>query len=148
MTHDARQESTINDMSYWGCRKKDSFCIKFVIIWDSLKKQSQQVHTLNERKIYLVVETCNGKVSSIVGVNDNLDHLDTVECIDVATLLANMVSRNHHQKSVSSCLSVVKIVILAVVVHNWYKVHVGGYHTSKGYVRELDLAMCFPIFEW
>ena len=126
-------------MSYWGCGKKDSFHIKFAIIWDSLEKQCHQVHTLNERKIYLVVETCIGKVSAIVGVNDNLNHLDTVEYIDVATVLANTVSRNHHWKSLSSCLSRVKNVMVAMVVHNQYMVHMGGYHTSNGYLLKVEV---------
>ena len=115
-----------------GGGTKDSFCTDFVIIWDSSTKEWRQGPSLNEKRIYLAAETCNGKVYAVGGENDNLDHLDTIECIDVASLLANTDSSNHHWKTLSCCLSTAKSGCAAVVVHDRYIVIMGGYHDSKG----------------
>ena len=33
----------------------------------------------------------------------------------------------------------VKIVSLAAAVHNWYLVHMGGYHMSNGYLPKVEV---------
>ena len=104
-----------------------------VIVWDSSTEQWRQGPSLNEKRRYHAAETCNGKVYVIGGWNyDNGCHnLDTIECIDVASLLANTDSSNRHWNTLSCRLSTAKNGCAAVVVHDRYIVIMGGYNGSE-----------------
>ena len=90
-----------------------------VIVW-------RQVPSLNKKRRWLAAETCNGKVYAIGGC-----HLDTIESIDVASLLANTESSNRQWNTLSCRLSTSKQECAAVVVHDRYIVIMGGDNGSK-----------------
>ena len=97
-----------------------------VIVWDSSTKQWRQGPSLNKKRHCVAAETCNGKVYAIGG-----SHLDTIESIDVASLLANTESSNRHWNTLSCRLSTSRYGCAAVVVHDLYIVIMGGYNGSK-----------------
>ena len=97
-----------------------------VIVWDSSTKQWRQGPSLNKKRCYVAAETCNGKVYAIGGHN-----LDTIESIDVASLLANTESSNRHWNTLSCRLSTSRYACAAVVVHDRYIVIMGGFNGSK-----------------
>ena len=124
--HDNEVQSIVVLGGVKNCSVTDS-----VIVWDSSTKQWRQGPSLNEKRFFHAAEICNRKVYAVGGENDNLDHLDTIECIDVASLLANTDSSNHHWKTLSCCLSTAKSGCAAVVVHDRYIVIMGGSNGSK-----------------
>ena len=99
------------------------------IVWDSSTKQWRQGPSLNKKRRLLAAETCNGKVYAIGGRNGH--NLDTIESIDVASLLANTESSNRHWNTLSCRLSTSKHGCAAVVVHDRYIVIMGGNNGSK-----------------
>ena len=108
-----------------GGGTKDNGCTDSVLVWDSSTEQWRQGPSLNEKRRDLAVETCNGKVYAIGGQND------TIECIDMASLLADRNSSNCHWRTLSCRLSMVCCGCAAVVVHDWYIVIMGGINGNK-----------------
>ena len=100
-----------------------------VIVWDSSTKQWRQGPSLNKKRCYVAAETCNGNVYAIGGWNGH--NLDTIESIDVASLLANTESSNRHWNTLSCRLSTSRYGCAAVVVHDRYIVIMGGDNGSK-----------------
>ena len=109
-----------------GHRASDS-----VIVWDSSTKQWRQGPSLNEKRRLHAAETCNGKVYVIGGRGNDYDILDTIESIDVASLLAISDSSNCQWKPLSGRLSTARSGCAAVVVHDRYIVIMGGDNGSK-----------------
>ena len=101
-----------------------------VVVWDSSTKQWRQGPSLNEERDYFAAETCNGKIYVIGGEND-CDILDTIECIDFASLLTISDSTSCQWKTLSCRLSTARKGCAAVVVHDRYIVIMGGYNGSK-----------------
>ena len=110
-----------------------------VIVWDSSTKQWRQGPSLNERRRLHAAETCNGKVYVIGGKHNNYTRLDTIECIDVASLLAISDSSNCHWQNLSCRLSTAKRGCAAVVVHDRYIVIMGGINGSNEYLSTVEV---------
>ena len=111
-----------------GGEMKDYVITDSVFVWDSSTNQWRQGPSLNEKRRFHAAETCNGKVYVIGGWNYNngCDSLDTIESIDVASLLAISDSSNRHWDTVSCLLSTARTGCAAVVVHDRYIVIMGG----------------------
>ena len=120
--HDNKVQSIV----VLGGLTKDHSATDSVIVWDSSTKQWRQGPSLNKKRHYVAAETCNGKVYAIGAC-----HLDTIESIDVASLLANTESSNRHWNTLSCRLSMSRTGCAAVVVHDRYIVIMGGYNGSK-----------------
>ena len=118
-------DNEVQSIVVLGGLTKDHSTTDSVIVWDSSTKQWRQGPSLNEKRLCLAAETCNGKVYAIGGWNGGRN-LDTIECIDVASLLANTDSSNRHWKTLSYRLSTAKNGCAAVVVHDRYVVIMGG----------------------
>ena len=101
-----------------------------VIVWDSSTKRWRHGPSLNEKRLHHAAETCNGKVYAIGGGN-GCHKLDTIECIDVASLLAISDSSNCHWNTLSCRLSTARAGCAAVVVHDRYIVIMGGMDDSE-----------------
>ena len=114
-----------------GGETKDHPVSDSVIVWDSSTKQWRQGPSLNEKRVYLAAETCNGKVYVIGGWNDKLHNVDTIECIDIASLLAISDSSNCQWQNLSCRLSTAKRACAVVVVHGRYIVIMGGFNGRK-----------------
>ena len=123
-------DNEVQSIVVLGGRTKGNSTTDSVIVWDSSTKQWRQGPSLNEKRHYLAAETCNGKVYAIGGWNGG-HVLDTIESIDVASLLANTESSNRHWNTLSCRLSTSKHGCAAVVVHDRYIVIMGGDNGSK-----------------
>ena len=126
-------DNEVQSIIVLGGQTKDYSISDSVFVWDSSTKQWRQGPSLNERRRYHAAETCNGKVYVIGGWNcDNGCHnLDTIESIDVASLLTNTDSSNRHWNTLSCRLSTAKNGCAAVVVHDRYIVIMGGDNDSE-----------------
>ena len=124
--HDNEEQSIV----VLGGRTKDHSAADSAIVWDSSTKQWRLGPSLNEKRLFLAAETCNGKVYAIGGCNGG-HVLDTIESIDVASLLANTESSNRHWNTLSCRLSTSRSGCAAVVVHDRYIVIMGGFNGSK-----------------
>ena len=124
--HDNEEQSIV----VLGGGTKGKSTTDSVIVWDSSTKQWRQGPSLNEERNYLAAVTCNGKVYAIGGSNGG-HNLDTIESIDVASLLANTESGNRHWNTLSCRLSTSRYACAAVVVHDRYIVIMGGFNGSK-----------------
>ena len=122
-------DNEVQSIVVLGGRTNNHHPTDSVIVWDSSTKQWRQGPSLNEKRHYLAAETCNGKVYAIGGRNGH--NLDTIESIDVASLLANTESSNRHWNTLSCRLSMSRTGCAAVVVHDRYIVIMGGYNGSK-----------------
>ena len=122
-------DNEVQSIVVLGGRTNNHHPTDSVIVWDSSTKQWRQGPSLNEKRHYLAAETCNGKVYAIGGRNGH--NLDTIESIDVASLLANTESSNRHWNTLSCRLSTSKHGCAAVVVHDRYIVIMGGDNGSK-----------------
>ena len=80
-------DNEVQSIVVLGGETKDNPATNSVIVWDSSTKQWRQGPSLKQVREYLAAETCNGKVYVIGGWNRNRHCLDTIECIDVASLL-------------------------------------------------------------
>ena len=123
-------DNEVQSIVVLGGATKDNSISDSVIVWDSSTKQWRQGPSLNEKRRFLAAETCNGKVYVIGGWN-GCHNLDTIECIDVASLLAISDSSNCHWQNLSCRLSTAKWGCAAVVVHDRYIVIMGGLKGSK-----------------
>ena len=121
-----------------GGRIEDYSCSHSVIVWNSSTKQWRWGPSLNEKRRFLAAETCNGKVYVIGGWN-GCHNLDTIECIDVASLLAISDSSNCHWQNLSCRLSTAKRGCAAVVVHDRYIVIMGGKNGSNEYLSAVEV---------
>ena len=121
-----------------GGETKGNLDTDSVIVWDSSTKQWRQGPSLNEKRRYHAAETCNGKVYVIGGLN-GCHNLDTIECIDVASLLAISDSSNCHWQNLSCRLSTAKRGCAAVVVHNRYIVIMGGNNGFNEYLSTVEV---------
>ena len=119
-------DNEVQSIVVLGGRTKGHSTTDSVIVWDSSTKQWRQGPSLNKKRHWLAAETCNGKVYAIGGHN-----LDTIESIDVSSLLANTESSNRHWNTLSCRLSMTKHACAAVVVHDRYIVIMGGHNGSK-----------------
>ena len=119
-------DNEVQSIVVLGGRRKDHPTTDSVIVWDSSTKQWRLGPSLNEKRHYVAAETCNGKVYAIGGCR-----LETIESIDVASLLANTESSNRHWNTLSCRLSMSRYGCAAVVVHDRYFVIMGGYNGSK-----------------
>ena len=124
-------DNEVQSIIVLGGQRKDYPITNSVIIWDSSTKQWRQGPILNVKRVYLAAETCNGKVYALGGRNGNFNLLDTIECIDVASLLENIDSSNRHWNTLSCRLSTAKWACAAVVVHDRYIVIMGGSNSSE-----------------
>ena len=122
-------DNEVQSIVVLGGRTKDHSATDSVIVWDSSTKQWRQGPSLNKKRRWLAAVTCNGKVYAIGGWNG--DVLDTIESIDVASLLANTESSNRHWNTLSCRLSTSRYACAAVVVHDRYIVIMGGDNGSK-----------------
>ena len=122
-------DNEVQSIVVLGGRTKDNSTDDSVIVWDSSTKQWRQGPSLNKKRRLVAAETCNGKVYAIGGRNGH--NLDTIESIDVASLLANTESSNRHWNTLSCRLSTSKHGCAAVVVHDRYIVIMGGHNGSK-----------------
>ena len=111
-------DNEVQSIVVLGGGTKDHTVSDSVIVWDSSTKQWRQGPSLNEKRLFLAAETCNGKVYAIGGWNG--DVLDTIESIDVASLLANTESSNRHWNTLKCRLSTSRSGCAAVVVHDHY----------------------------
>ena len=123
---------------------EDSTITNSVILWDSWTKQWRDGPCLNQKRDCLAAVTCNEKVFAIGGYNDTSGHLNTIECIDVASLLVknNTNSTNyhhHHWKTLSCCLSIAKSGCAAVVVQERYIVIMGGMNDNDGCFSSVEV---------
>ena len=109
---------------------KDCYVTDSVIVWDSSTKQWRQGPSLNEKRRLHAAETCNGKVY-VIGGDYDCHILDTIECIDVASLLTISDSSICQWKTLSCRLSTARNGCAAVVVHDRYIVIMGGGSGSK-----------------
>ena len=113
-----------------GGETKGNLPTDSVIVWDSSTKQWRQGPSLNEKRRYHAAETCNGKVY-VIGGRNGFQYLDTIESIDVASLLAISDSSNCHWQNFSCRLSTARRGCAAVVVHDRYVVIMGGFSGRK-----------------
>ena len=111
-----------------------------VIVWDPSTKRWRNGPSLNDRRQGLVVVVCRDKVYAIGGFggdNNNYTTLDTIESIQVSSLLetmetSTMTRQNNNQWTRLQCrLSSPRLHCPAVVVQNRYVVILGG-HTGRG----------------
>ena len=123
-------DNEVQSIVVMGGETKDHPYSDSVIVWDSSTKQWRQGPSLNEERDCFAAETCNGKVYVIGGEND-CDILDTIECIDVASLMTISDSSSCQWKTLSCRLSTARKGCAAVVVHDRYIVIMGGYNGSK-----------------
>ena len=131
-------DNEVQSIVVLGGRIEDYSCSHSVIVWNSSTKQWRQGPSLNEKRAYLAAETCNGKVYVIGGLN-GCHNLDTIECIDVASLLAISDSSNRHWQNLSCRLSTAKRGCAAVVVHNRYIVIMGGNNGNSKYLSTVEV---------
>ena len=123
-------DNEVQSIVVMGGETEDHVVSDSVIVWDSSTKHWRQGPRLNEKRDCFAAETCNGKVYVIGGDNDF--HLfDTIECIDVASLLTISDSSICQWKTLSCRLSTARKGCTAVVVHDRYIVIMGGYNGSK-----------------
>ena len=122
-----------------GGETKDNPATNSVIVWDSSTRQWRQGPSLKQVREYLAAETCNGKVYVIGGWNRNRHCLDTIECIDVASLLANTDSSNRHWNTLTCRLSTANTGCAAVVVHDRYIVIMGGYNQRDKFLSTVEI---------
>ena len=121
-----------------GGETKGNLPTDSVIVWDSSTKQWRQGPSLNEKRWYHAAETCNGKVY-VIGGRNGCHNLDTIECIDIASLLAISDSSNCHWQNLSCRLSTAKWGCAAVVVHDRYIVIMGGINGSNEYLSMVEV---------
>ena len=124
-------DNEVQSIVVMGGETEDHVVSDSVIVWDSSTKHWRQGPRLNEKRCLHAAETCNGKVYAIGGENGHLRPKDTIESIDVASLLTISDSSNCQWKPLSGRLSTARSGCAAVVVHDRYIVIMGGYYGSK-----------------
>ena len=132
-------DNEVQSIVVLGGETKDNPATDSVIVSDSSTKQWRQGPSLNEERDLLAVETCNGKVYVIGGWNRNIHCLDTIECIDVVSLLANTDSSNRHWNTLSCRFPTAKSGCAAVVVHDRYIVIMGGYNDRDKFLSTVEV---------
>ena len=120
-----------------GGYRQSEYITNSVIVWDPSTKRWRNGPSLNDRRTHLVAVVCRDKVYAIGGFggdNDDDTTLDTIESIQVSSLLetmgtsrSTMTRQNNNQWTRLQChLSSPREASAAVVVHNRYIVILGG----------------------
>ena len=125
-----------------------------VIIWDPSTMEWRNGPSLNDRRSDLVVVVCRDKVYAIGGFgganNNNNTTLDTIESIQVSSLLetmetSTMTRQNNNQWTrLQCCLSSPRYKCAAVVVHNRYIVILGGVNGMHQDLSSVDIMDTAP----
>ena len=132
-------DNEVQSIVVLGGETENKVATDSVIVWDSSTKQWRHGPSLQEERDLLAAETCNGKVYVIGGRNHNRHCLDTIECIDVASLLANTDSSNRHWNTLTCRLSTANTGCAAVVVHDRYIVIMGGYNQRDKFLSTVEI---------
>ena len=124
-----------------------------VIVWDPSTKRWRNGPSLNDKRIDLVAVVCHDKVYAIGGYGGNNDDdttLDTIESIQVSSLLetmdtSTMTRQNNNQWTRLKChLSSPRMNCAAVVVHNRYVVILGGHTDTWDELSSVDIMDTVP----
>ena len=135
-----------------GGQMQSDFNTNSVIVWDPSTMEWRNGPSLNDRRIDLVAVVCCDKVYAIGGFGgDNYTTLDTIESIQVSSLLetmeTSMITRqNNSQWTRLQChLSSPRSQCAAVIVHNQYVVILGGNNAILGQdISSLDIMDTAP----
>ena len=129
-------------------------CTNSVIVWDPSTKRWRNGPSLSDGRANLVALVCRDKVYAIGGLGDNNDDyttLDTIESIQVSSLLETMETsmttrQNNNQWTRLQCrLSSPRLRCAAVVVHNRYIVILGGSNAILGqHLSSVDILDTAP----
>ena len=138
-----------------GGRMQSAEYTNSVIVWDPSTKRWRNGPSLNDRRRSLVAVVCRDKVYAIGGSggdnnNNNYTVLDTIESIQVSSLLetmetSTMTRQNNNQWTRLQCrLSSPRRQCAAVVVHNRYIVILGGVNGMGHYLSSVDIMDTAP----
>ena len=126
-----------------------------VIVWDPSTKRWRNGPNLNDRRANLVAVVCRDKVYAIGGYggdNDDDTTLDTIESIQVSSLLETMETltmtrQNNSQWTMLQCrLLSPQENCAAVVVHNRYIVILGGHTGMDEELSAVDIMDTAPPY--
>ena len=124
-----------------------------VIVWDPSTMEWRNGPSLNDRRVNLVAVVCRDKVYAIGGFggdNDDDTTLDTIESIQVSSLLETMETsmttrQNYNQWTRLQCrLSSPRRQCAVVVVHNRYVVILGGVNGMHHDLSSVDIMDTAP----
>ena len=138
-----------------GGERQSGEYTNYVIVWDPSTKRWRNGPSLNDRRIDLVAVVCHDKVYAIGGFggdnnNNNYTALDTIESIQVSSLLETMeeltmTRQNNNQWTRLQCrLSSPRRNCAAVVVQNRYIVILGGDASMDQDLSSLDILDTAP----
>ena len=130
-------------------------CTNSVIVWDPSTKTWRNGPSLNDKRRSLVAVACHDKVYAFGGVggdnnDDNNTTLDTIESIQVSSLLetmetSTMTRQNNSQWTRLQCrLSSPRSHCAAVVVHNRFIVILGGRADMGHNLSSVDIVDTAP----
>ena len=137
-----------------GGRMQSGEYTNSVIVWDPSTKRWRNGPNLNNRRASLVAVVCHDKVYAIGGFgsdnNDDYTFLDTIESIQVSSLLETMETsmmtrQNNNQWTRLQCrLSSPRRNCAAVLVHNRYIVILGGVNGMRQDLSSVDIMDTAP----
>ena len=118
-----------------GDIEQDGDITNSVIVWDPSTQQWRNGPNMTEKRLGFAAVVCQDKIYAIGGMNGDFQRLDTIEWIQVSSLLEQETERSNSRQSNSQwtmlpCqLSSPREGCSAVVVHNHYIVIMGGVET-------------------
>ena len=137
-----------------GLMQESEHITNSVIVWDPSTKRWRNGPSLNDKRSKLVAVVCRDKVYAIGGWggdnNDNYTTLDTIESIQVSSLVetmetSTMTRQNNNQWTRLQChLSSPRKSCAAVVVHNRYIVITGGNAGMRQELSSVDIMDTAP----
>ena len=111
-----------------------------VIVWDPSTQNWRNGPNLNDRRGDLVAVVCRDKVYAIGGYGGNGQVLDTMESIQVSSLL----EKNGEWTRLQCRLSSPRRACATVVVHNRYVVIMGGHNGTRRPLSSVDIVDTAP----
>ena len=122
--HPCENDAAAQTIVVLGGGTQSEWCTNSVIVWHPSTMEWDNGPNLNDRRNGLVAVVCHGKVYAIGGCNLNPQYFDTMESIQVPSLLEN----NGEWTRLQCRLSSRRKACAAVVVRNRYVVILGGHN--------------------
>ena len=131
IAHPCENDAAAQTIVVLGGGNESDWFINSVIVWDPSAMEWRLGPNLNDKRTNLVVVVCHDKVYAIGGRDENGQVLDTMESIQVSSLLETMEAStarqdNSHWTRLQCRLSSPRHSFDAVVVQNRYIVILGG----------------------
>ena len=146
--HPCENDAAAQTIVVIGGETQSEWCSDSVIVWDPSTMEWRLGPNLNDNRKRLVAVVCGDKVYAIGG-DGSRDSLDTMESIQVSSLLETMETSTARQDNgqwtrLQCRLSSPRHSFAAVVVHNRYVVILGGVNGMWQDLSSVDIMDTAP----